>query len=119
MCFERDLNIVGRGTRRAWNLLQNFTKMPCLASKMTPHWLLVLMRQFCETLELIPLLKILPFLYSTKITLKKTKMNWMVSCVVKSSKDNDQSTFGKEDLVKEIKIGKSSAKCQKLERRNA
>ena len=46
-CWKRD--------KDSSEFAANFTKMPCLASKMTPHWLLVSMHQFCEPLELIPL----------------------------------------------------------------
>ena len=85
---------------------------------MTPHWLLASECQFHEPLDdLSHCVKEIPFLYSTKITLKKIKLNWMVNCVVESFKDNNQSTIscsGNEDLIKVIKFGKFSAKCQKL-----
>ena len=72
---------------------------------------------FMNPWKTYPSAKIISFLYSTKITLKKTKENWMVNCVVESSKDNNQSTIScsrEKDLAQVIKIGKFSAKCQKL-----
>ena len=73
--------------------------MPCQASKMIPHWLLMSVCQFNEDY------------------VKEDKDELDGELCSRIAQRQYQSTItctGKEELVKVIKIGKFSAKCQKL-----